>query len=123
MLALHLRILGHTLCLALLLAMPAAVTAQTALDKARKQFEDGQYAAALAQIADARKDLPASAKMAAWRFQYPYPQSLHSALPGGKRHYLVFNESGERVTALGAGDKRPILNDTTMRYDNQFRIV
>jgi outer membrane protein assembly factor BamB len=123
MLASHLRLLGSTLGLALLLALPAAVTAQTAWDKARELVKERQSAAALEKIAEARKDLPASAKMAAWRFPHPYPRSLRSALPGVKRHYFVYYESGPRVKALGAGDKRPVLNDTTMRYDFQERIV
>lgn len=123
MLASHHCFLGGTLGLALLLGGPATVTAQTAWDKARVLVKERQYAAALEQIADARKELPASAKMAAWRFEYPYPKSLRSALPGARRHYLVYWESGQRVVALGAGDKRPVLNDTTMRYDFQERIV
>jgi outer membrane protein assembly factor BamB len=123
MLTSHLHLLGSILGLALLLARPAAVTAQTASDKARELVKERQYAAALEKIAAARKELPAQALMAAWRFPHPYPRSLRSALPGAGRHYLVYSESGERVMALGAGDKRPVLNDTTMRYDFQERIV
>jgi outer membrane protein assembly factor BamB len=119
----HLPLLSDTLSLALLLAVPAAVPGQTAWDKARELVKEKQYAAALEEIAAARKDLPASAKMAAWRFPHPSPGSLRSALPGATRHYLIYYESGQAVLALGAGDKRPAHNDTGMRYDFQERIV
>ena len=117
------RVVKGALVSAILCVFPAGAPGQPALEQARQKYNEEKYAEALEMIAAARKALPAEAKMASWRFPFPHPQSLHSALPGKERYYLVFQDSGPRAKLPWAGDNRPILNDTTMAYDFKERIV
>jgi len=84
-------------------------------------YQQGKHGEALQAVQQFRGQLPAPARLARWRIDFPDGGLCRSALVGQKHVYYMWHNSRVNPHAPRELDAGPLVNDTTMRYD--FNVV